>query len=159
MRFYESEDPVFPRLPGVDPVSLRVFHTFFKAVRLHRQLMFRLMSAKEAYPGQAACLLIVSNHDGITQRDLARKLHVASSTVTVMLQKMEAANLIVRRVDEADQRLTRIHVTDRGRMLQDEMNGVLAEFIDSTFGKMSLGDQEDLDRLLNMLCLAMSEEP
>lgn len=159
MRFHECEEPVFPRLPGVDPVSLRVFHTFFKAMRLHRQLMFRLMSEKEAYPGQAACLLILSNHDGIAQRDLARKLHVASSTVTVMLQKMEAASLVVRKVDEHDQRLTRLYLTDRGRMLQDEMNGVLAEFINSTFGKMSSGDREDLDRLLSVLCLPMSEKP
>lgn len=158
MCFHEDENPVFPTLPRVDPVSLRVFHTFFKTVRLHRQLMFRLMSEIEAYPGQAACLLIISNHDGITQRDLARKLHVASSTVTVMLQKMEGANLVVRKVDEHDQRLTRLYLTDRGRMLQDEMNSVLAEFINSTFGTMSLGDQKDLDRLLSMLCVAVSEE-
>ena len=65
MCFHEDENPVFPTLPRVDPVSLRVFHTFFKTVRLHRQLMFRLMSEIEAYPGQAACLLIISNHEDL----------------------------------------------------------------------------------------------
>ena len=159
MRFPKcEEDPVFPKLPGIDPISLRVFHSLFKAMRLHRQLMFKMMSEKEAYPGQAGCLLIISNHDGITQRDLARKLHVASSTVTVMLQKMEAAGIIIRKTDIDDQRLTRLHLTDVGHTLLDEMNEVLARFINITFGKMSSSDLENFDRLLNMLCSNIAEE-
>lgn len=151
-------DLVFPELSGVDPISLQVFHAFFKAMRLHRQLMFKLMSEKEAYPGQAGCLLIVGNHDGITQRDLARKLHVASSTVTVMLQKMEGVGLITRTTDIDDQRLTRIYITDAGRRLQEEMNDVLAQFINTTFGKMPADDRENLHRLLGMLCSNIEQE-
>ncbi|NMB11512.1 MAG: MarR family transcriptional regulator [Firmicutes bacterium] len=158
MRFSACEDPVFPKLPGVDPMSLRVFHSLFKTMRLYRQLMFKMMSEKEAHPGQAGCLLIVSNHAGITQRDLARKLHVASSTVTVMLQKMEAAGIIVRKTDVEDQRLTRLYLTDAGRILLDEMNEVLARFINISFGQMSSSDREDFDRLLNTLCTNISEE-
>jgi DNA-binding MarR family transcriptional regulator len=158
MHLGEQEMSPFTELHGVDPVSLRVFHTFFKAMRLHRQLMFKMMSSKETPPGQAGCLWIVSNHNGITQRDLAQMLHVAPSTVTVMLQKMEAAGIIARKTDADDQRLTRIYMTELGRSLQDEMNGVLAQFINTAFGKMQPDDRESLDKLLNVLCANISEE-
>ena len=152
MHHDECEGPSFSEIRGVDPASLRVFHAFFRAMRLHRQLMFKMMSDKSIYPGQAGCLWVIGSHDGIPQRDLARRLHVARPTITVMLHKMEAAGLIARRPDEKDQRLTRIHLTDAGRRLQGEMNSILADFINSSFGRMSADDLDNFERLLNSLC-------
>ena len=152
MHHDECEGPSFSEVRGVDPASFRVFHAFFRAMRLHRQLMFKMMSDKNIYPGQAGCLWIIGNHDGISQRDLARRLHVARPTITVMLNKMEAAGLIARRPDEKDQRLTRIYLTDAGRCLQDEMNSVFANFINASFSKMPANDLRDFERLLCSLC-------
>ncbi len=152
------EGPSFAEIRGVDPLSLQVFHAFFKAMRLHRQLMFRTMSERDIFPGQAGCLWVISNHDGIPQRDLAQRLHVARPTITVMLQKMEASGLIARQPDEDDQRLTRIYLTDAGRRLQDEMDLAMASFINASFGKMSAGDLEEFDRLLGELCSIIGRE-
>lgn len=152
------DGPSFKELHGVDSLSLRVFHSFFKAVRFHRQLMFKMLSEKEIYPGQAGCLWILGDHDGIAQRDLAKRLHVASSTVTVMLQKMEAAGAITRKTDEEDQRVTRIYLTDAGRARQKEMNEVFANFVKAAFGAMPPDDREEFDRLLGVLCSNISQE-
>ncbi len=154
----QIEGPSFTELPGVDPLSLRVFHAFFKAMRLHRQLVFKTMSEKDIFPGQAGCLWVISSHDGIPQRDLARRLHVARPTITVMLQKMEAAGLITRQSDADDQRLTRIYLTDAGRSLQDEMNLAMAGFINVSFGRMSPNDLEEFERLLGQLCSIIDRE-
>ena len=148
----------FSKLQGVDPADLQVFHTLFRAMRLHRQLMFKMIASQEIPPGQAGCLWIVSNHEGITQRELAEILHVAPSTVTVMLQKMEAAGIISRKTDADDQRLTRIYMTQEGEQLQKQMNGILAQFINTVFGRMENHDREELNRLLNMLCTNISQE-
>ena len=150
--------PSFKELHRVDSLSLRVFHSFFKAMRLHRQLMFKMLSEKEIYPGQAGCLWILGDDDGIAQRDLAKRLHVASSTVTVMLQKMEAAGAITRKTDEEDQRVTRIYLTDAGRARQKEMNEVFANFVKAAFGAMPPDDREEFDRLLGVLCSNISQE-
>ena len=158
MHHDECEGPSFSEIRGVDPASLRVFHAFFRAMRLHRQLMFKMMSDKNIYPGQAGCLWVIGNHDGITQRDLARRLHVARPTVTVMLHKMEAAGLIARRPDEKDQRLTRIYLTDAGRRLQDEMNSTLTDFISASFSNMPADDLKDFERLLSSLCSIIDRE-
>ena len=158
MHHDECEGPSFSEIRGVDPASLRVFHAFVRAMRLHRQLMFRMMSDKDIYPGQAGCLWIIGNHDGIPQRDLARRLHVARPTITVMLHKMAAAGLIARRPDERDQRLTRIYLTDAGRCLQDEMNSTLGDFINASFGEMSADDLGDFERVLSSLCSIIDRE-
>ena len=158
MHHDECEGPSFSEIRGVDPASLRVFHAFFRAMRLRRQLMFRMMSDKDIYPGQAGCLWIIGNHDGIPQRDLARRLHVARPTITVMLHKMAAAGLIARRPDEKDQRLTRIYLTDAGRCLQDEMNSTLGDFINASFGEMSADDLGDFERVLSSLCSIIDRE-
>ena len=158
MHHDECEGPSFSEIRGVDPASFRVFHAFFRAMRLHRQLMFKMLSDKNIYPGQAGCLWVIGNHDGIPQRDLARRLHVARPTVTVMLHKMEAAGLIARRPDEKDQRLTRIYLTDAGRRLQDEMNSTLTDFISASFSKMPADDLKDFERLLSSLCSIIDRE-
>ena len=158
MHHDECEGPSFSEIRGVDPASLRVFHAFFRAMRLHRQLMFKMMSDKSIYPGQAGCLWVIGSHDGIPQRDLARRLHVARPTITVMLHKMEAAGLIARRPDEKDQRLTRIYLTDAGRRLQDEMNSTLTDFISASFSKMPADDLKDFERLLSSLCSIIDRE-
>jgi len=158
VRHDECEGPAFSGIRGADPASLRVFHVFFRAMRLHRQLMFKMMSDKNIYPGQAGCLWVIGSHDGIPQRDLARRLHVARPTITVMLHKMEAAGLIARRPDEKDQRLTRIYLTDAGRCLQDEMNSTLADFISASFSKMPADDLTDFERLLSSLCSIIDRE-
>ncbi len=158
MHHDECEGPSFSEIRGVDPASLRVFHAFFRAMRLHRQLMFKMMSDKNIYPGQAGCLWVIGSHDGIPQRDLARRLHVARPTITVMLNKMETAGLIARRSDEKDQRLTRIYLTDAGRCLQDEMNSTLVDFISASFSKMPASDLRDFERLLSSLCWIIDRE-
>ncbi|MEA4884406.1 MAG: MarR family transcriptional regulator [Clostridia bacterium] len=158
MHTEECGNMPFVELDGVDPVSLRVFHVLFRTMRFHRQLMFKMLSEKEVYPGQVGCLWIISSNDGIAQRDLARRLHVARPTVTVMLQKMEKAGIITRRNDDDDQRLTRIYLTEAGRKLQNEMNLVLADFIKIGIGQMPADDQLEFERLLSVLSSNISKK-
>ena len=120
--------------------------------------MFKLMSEKDFYPGQSACLLVIANYPGITQRELAERLSKAAPTVAVMLQKMEAAGLIIRNNDDQDRRLIRVFLTDRGKALYDELNAVLAHFIKITFGKMSSKQQLELSSLLELFCGFAAEE-
>ncbi|MCR4425146.1 MAG: MarR family transcriptional regulator [Firmicutes bacterium] len=147
----------FKQVEGVEPLSLRVLNAFFRAMRFHGQLMFKMLAEKGLYPGQARCLWILHHEDGITQRDLAAHLHVARPTVTVMLQKMERAGLITRRNDDEDQRLTRIYLTDEGRSLLSRMHEIMSDFVSSGIGQLSDHDQLELERLLGTLCSHMSK--
>ena len=67
------------------------------------------------HPGQAFCLRLVVENDGMTQRDLAAGLHIAAPTISRMLQSMEKTGLVKRLQDVANQRLTRVFATSAGR--------------------------------------------
>jgi DNA-binding MarR family transcriptional regulator len=143
-------------LEGVDELSGRVFRAFLNALRLHRQLMITALAARDTHPGQAICLRFLSANDGITQRDLAEALHLARPTVSKMLQAMEKAGAIERRPDEADQRLTRVHLTPAGRALETGLRAVSAATINETVGALSERDRRELERLLEALSASIS---
>jgi DNA-binding MarR family transcriptional regulator len=136
------------RFPGVDPLSQEVFRAFTRATHAHRHLMARKMSAYNVHPAQMFCLSMIAHADGITQRDLAEKLHVARPTLTVMLHKMEKSGYIERRADENDQRYTRIYLAPAGSEIHEEVHGIMAEAI----GEMTRGlTQDELRQLAGLL--------
>jgi len=152
------DDPAHPLdLEGVDPRSAQVFRSFRRAARLHRHLMLRVFAEQGTPPGQAMCLRIVAAHDGATQREIGERLHLAAPTVTSMLKRMEKSGTISREDDPADQRITRVHLTDHGRALDDELRGVLAARVGALLDAMPEADRRDLARLLDDLADRMAD--
>ena len=146
-------DDLLPRfeLNGVDPLSYEVFRAFMRNLHLHRQLMLRTLAEDGAHPGQAVCLRMLAGHDGISQRDLGHALDLTPPTVTAMLQRMEKAGMIERRPDADDQRVTRVHLTDEGRRLEERLRAVFARYIGQAVGSMSDDDRRQLARLLGIV--------
>lgn len=134
--------------PGVDALSYEVYLSFMAALHLHRSLMARTFAGAGGHMGQAGALRILAVNDGLSQRDLAEKMHVARPTVTIMLQGMEANGMIERRPDERDQRVTRVYLTQEGRALEERAQEALGRYINETIGAMTERDREELKRLL-----------
>jgi DNA-binding MarR family transcriptional regulator len=111
----------------------------------------KLAAGRGGHPGRAIVLGMLAGHDGISQRDLAEKMHLARPTVTIMLQKMEAEGLIERWDDIEDQRLTRIRLTDAGREQGKNLEDAYKAYINSTVGSLSEPDRAELARLLGLL--------
>lgn len=129
----------------------RAWIAFHRAMMGHRQLMLQKLAEQGVPPGQAMCLRALAREDGLSQRELAQRLHVAGPTVSVMLGKMEAAGVVTRRPDEHDQRLTRVYVTDAGADLQESMRESFAELVETAMGALPESDQLELERLLTAL--------
>jgi MarR family transcriptional regulator, organic hydroperoxide resistance regulator len=142
-------DPI--DLQGVDPTSAGVLTAFRRQLHLNRQLFMRLAAGKGGHPGRTVVLGMLKGHDGIAQRDLADKLHLARPTITIMLQKMEHEGLIERWDDPDDQRLTRIRLTDAGRAQATDLGDAYKEGIDATIGTLTEAERLELTRLLELL--------
>ncbi len=140
-----------PNIPGIDPSSQSVLSAFRMATHLNRQLFMRLASDKGGHPGRTVLLTMLAKHDGISQRDLAEKMHLARPTITIMLQKMEHEGLIERWDDPDDQRLTRIRLTEAGRAQSRDMGDVYARYVNATIGAMTEPDRAEFARLLGLL--------
>jgi MarR family transcriptional regulator, organic hydroperoxide resistance regulator len=145
----------FPTLPdsldGVDDLSSAAFRAFIGTLRLHRRLMMQVLADRGFHPGQVMCLRLLIDHEGITQRDLAKALYVAPPTVTKMLNSMERAGLVRRRPDAADARLTRVELTDAGRAAEKLMRSAAGEYVKATVGMLPENDRRELTRLLTAL--------
>jgi DNA-binding MarR family transcriptional regulator len=138
-------------LAGIDPLSASVLTAFRKAMHLNRQLLMRIAAGRGGHPGRTVVLGMLSGNDGISQKDLAEKMHLARPTVTIMLQKMEHEGLIERWDDIEDQRLTRIRLTDAGRAQAKRFGDGYKSYVDSTIGTLSEKDRTEFVRILGLL--------
>ena len=152
------EDEIFLNLKGIDNISLEVFLSFFKFNRYHNQLFFKLTSEKGIRPGQAVCLWFINQNAGISQRDLAEKIHVAPPTVTLMLQKLEKAGLIIRKDDIRDQRLSHTYITDTGIETLNVLNEILAGGINTSLKGLSSEEQYNLKRYVDTINFNISSK-
>ena len=99
---------------------------------LDRQLCFALYSASLAltkfykpllgalgltYP-QYLVMLALWQRDAVAVSDLGRELRLDSGTLTPLLKRLEAAGLLARRRDTADERRVHLHLTPAGQALK-----------------------------------------
>ncbi len=145
-----------PDFAGLDEASAALFRAFGQALRLHRQFMARRLGETDLHPGQAACLGVLAHRDGIAQRDLAEALHIAPPTLSRMLQSMEKNGVVERRDDEADQRLSRVYMTDAGRTVAREMRAAMADHIPVAVAALSDDERVELARLLDKLSASIA---
>jgi MarR family transcriptional regulator, organic hydroperoxide resistance regulator len=146
-----------PELEGVDDLSARAFRAFLGTAKLHFKNMMATMAGGRTHPGQAMCLRLLSVNDGVSQRDMARMLHVAPPTVSKMLSTMEKAGLVERKPDEADQRRTLVYLTAAGHERSDQMGAAVGEYVNATFATLTERERRDLARLLEKLSARIEE--
>ena len=66
---------------------------------------------------QLDILMNVHRHPGLSQQDLARRLLVGRSNITMLLPQLEARGLLRREGDEKDKRVLRLTLTEAGTEL------------------------------------------
>ena len=108
------------------------------SLHLDRQLCFSVYAAAHAlnrvykplldrlgltYP-QYLVLMVLWEADGQTVKAIGERLFLDSGTLTPLLKRMEAAGIVGRRRDAADERQVRVTLTEKGWALRD---AVLAE--------------------------------
>ncbi len=69
---------------------------------------------------QRRILIILSEVDSMTQRELTRKLGIQPGSASEVLGKLESAGMIVRTPSETDRRTADVRLTDLGRQKADE---------------------------------------
>jgi DNA-binding MarR family transcriptional regulator len=66
---------------------------------------------------QLDLLMNVHRHPGISQQDVANRLLVGRSNVTMLLPELEKKGLLTRSADEKDKRVMRLELTPKGEEL------------------------------------------
>lgn len=116
--------------------------------QMYRTAVDNFMDQVGIHRGQGLLLCTVLKSEGLTQSELAEQLSVQGATITNMLQKLEEAGLVIRRRDEADNRLVRVYLTEAGRQKEAEVSRQLVLVEDSLLRGIGEADRAVLRRLI-----------
>lgn len=93
--------------------------------RLYRPLLDELGIT---YP-QYLVLLLLWETDGLSVKELGEKLYLDSGTLTPLLKRLEAAQLVERKRSRDDERKVLIHLTEQGKALSARAASIPGEIV------------------------------
>lgn len=137
-----------PQLENVDELTARTFSALGRMMHANRLLMARMSSHSGASHGEIVTLALLSQREGINQKELGEILHLSASRVSILVDSLEKDGALERHVDETDRRLIRLRITAKGRRLEKTRRELLGEYVNRTIGALSEVERRELERLL-----------
>jgi DNA-binding MarR family transcriptional regulator len=116
------------------------FKNWVALVRAHNAVERALSKALrplELKPAHLDILLNVFRFSGLSQQELARKLLVGRSNVTMLLPQLERRGLITRTADKSDKRVWRLDLTEPGLALTRQAIDIHVALIEKVMGASS----------------------
>jgi DNA-binding MarR family transcriptional regulator len=105
--------------------------------RMHRLRIQQLLGPIGLHCGQPGLLFTLQQQNGCAQGDLAAHLNVSAPTISNMVRRLEHAGFVERRGDPADERVSRVYLTEAGwdtleqaHVLLSSMNEVMHKGFD-----------------------------
>lgn len=123
----------------------------FKMIRtniIHRRITESCLEGVGVFQGQHRILMELSENEYQSQKEIAAAMKVSTATIAIALKKLEKNGYINKIMDEEDNRLNKIVITQKGQNAI-EMSRQLFDDIDSTmFEGFS---NEEKNKFVNML--------
>jgi DNA-binding MarR family transcriptional regulator len=95
-----------------------------------------------------AVLRSLSEEDGLTQAELARRLRLEPPSMCRMIDRLAREASVERHPDPGDRRATRVRLTPRGRELAEQGVAVVDGIEDRIFAGLDAGERAQLAELL-----------
>jgi MarR family transcriptional regulator, organic hydroperoxide resistance regulator len=108
---------------------------------------------------QGMVLFHLWQKDGIAQNVLAQTLRITPPTATSTLQRMERDGWIQRQRDTADQRIVRVHLTEKARALRHEARTLFREIDEELTSVLTDDERRILTSSLLKVQQHLSEPP
>ena len=105
------------------------------------------------YP-QYLVMLVLWENDDLTVNEIAEKLILNTNTITPLLKRMEAMDLLTRTASKTDQRKVRVTLTVQGKTMQESASEIpfkLMKKLNIEPSESQLKDSIDLKNKLNDL--------
>ena len=101
--------------------------------------------------GQWAVLMFLWARDGLSQAELSRVVAIEPPTMVRTIDRMVRDGFVTRVADPDDGRVSRIHLTERGRSLRDELVPKAVAVNAANLGRLTASEGRTLRRLLHKL--------
>jgi MarR family transcriptional regulator, organic hydroperoxide resistance regulator len=114
-----------------DHPRFRTWIAVARACQLMQLTLARNMAHLEIKPPHLDIMINLYRREGISQQELARKLLVGRSNMSMLLPQLEKRGLIDRRADARDKRVLRLHLTEDGKSVTEQAMKIQTALIDS----------------------------
>ncbi len=111
-----------------------------RAFQIMQTALARALSPLEIKPPHLDILINLYRQQGISQQQLAHKLLVGRSNMSMLLPQMEKRGLIERKVDPRDKRILRLSLTEDGRNLTERAMAIQTDLIERTLSAVPIDD-------------------
>lgn len=92
--------------------------------------------------GQPKVLDHLKNHDGASQKDVARGCHIEPGTLTTILNRMEENGIAERRMQNGNRRSSYVFLTEEGKKKAELVTKAFRELEENAFRGISEADRQ-----------------
>ncbi len=133
---------------------------WLRLLECHGRVLGDLRRALEADCTLPRFELLVSldREDGQTLAGLSRRLLVTAGNLTGLVDRAVRDGVVARRPDPRDRRLSRVHLTAKGRALVRALVPAHARLVSAELSGLEVGERRDLRRLLGKLRDSLREK-
>ncbi|EJT05521.1 MarR family transcriptional regulator [Rhizobium sp. CCGE 510] len=133
-----------------------------RACQLMQQSLTRSLAELDIKPPHLDILVNLYRFEGISQQELARKLLVGRSNMSMLLPQMEKRGLIERRGDTRDKRVLRLYLTGEGRRLTEAAMVIQTDLIERSLSQepieQCMATATSMERIITVLLSDLSDE-
>jgi DNA-binding MarR family transcriptional regulator len=137
------------------------FRNWIALVRAEKAVvgaLTRALAPLDLKLAQLDMLMNLYRHPGMSQHDLARKLLVGRSNITMLLPQMETRGLLRRENDVKDKRIMRLTLTEDGEKLLMEALHIYTELIERVMAQSSPAECDKMGAMMLRISEAMKVE-
>lgn len=128
---------------------------FGRLIRMYYSRIQSQLAEVGLYRGQPPILMLLYKNDGMSQKEMARALNLSPATMTVTLKRMEKAGLVLREMDEHDQRILRVHLSEKGREMCETGESCIGVVTAELLEGFTLEEQQQLNEYLGRIARNM----
>lgn len=128
-----------------------------KASQIIHQKLAKSLTALDIKVPHLDILANLYRFEGISQQDLARKLLVGRSNISMLLPQIEKRGLIERRPDDRDKRILRLHLTEKGRDITRKALAIELELIEHSMSTTSVDECNHVGEIMKRMIKKMEE--
>lgn len=115
---------------------------------MHRRMMELALDRTGVYQGQHRILMQISENKYDSQKEIAIAMKVSTATMAIALKKLEKNGYIKKTMDDSDNRLNRIEITEKGQKVVRESKEIFDKLDQGTLDGFS---EEEKEIFYNML--------
>jgi len=150
----QTEDQSFPW----DNPRFRSWIAVGRACHLMQTVLSRALQPLDLKTPHLDILVNLYRFDGLTQQELARKLLVGRSNMSMLLPQLEKRGLIERRSDASDRRVLRLTLTKPGRSLTEQAMAVQMKVIERSMEISTPEECEMVGDVMSRMIAALKED-